>query len=305
VTLLESGTPAPSPLAEFRRRAGRRLRVGGIDYLNSRPLLEGLPETLGNDAEIVNCVPSELARRLRAGDLDIALVPVVEYFTGPPEYRIVPRLSIASYGAVESIRLFYQVPLLAAERVGLDTASLTSCALVRLLFCEKWAAGRPQPSYLPISREQGLSALSGGPPALDAVLLIGDLALQASSSPPSWQALDLGTEWTRRTGLPFVYALWVYRGPPVPGLAALFQRAFERGRARIDAIVERGPLPEGMSVPAARHYLERVIRYDLGPAEIEGLLAFRDRAHELGILELSGGGELRFLGAGEEGEARA
>jgi chorismate dehydratase len=279
--------------------------VGGIDYLNSRPLLEGLPQALGPDIEIANCVPSELARRLRAGELDVALVPVVEYFAGPPEYRIIPRLAIASYGAVESIRLFHRVPLRAVERVGLDSASMTSGALVRLLFAEKWSAGRPQPAYVPIAREEGLSSLEGGQPELDAVLLIGDLALQASSSPPAWQAVDLGTEWTRRTGLPFVYAFWVYHGPPAPALARGFQRAFDLGRARIDAIVERGPLPAGMSVPEARHYLERVIHYDLGPAEIEGLLVFRDRARELGILDVRGGGELRFLAMEEEGEARA
>jgi chorismate dehydratase len=293
----------PEPLADLRKELGRRLRVGGIDYLNSRPLLEGLPEALGEHVEIVNCVPSELARRLRSGDLDVALVPVAEYFAGPPEYRIIPRLAIASYGAVESIRLFHKVPLREVERVGLDSASLTSGALVRLFFAEKWAEGRPQPSYVPISREEGLSALGIGQPELDAVLLIGDLALQASPSLPAWHAVDLGMEWTRRTGLPFVYAFWVYRGPPAPALVRLFRRAFDLGRARIDAIVERGPLPTGMSVPAARHYLERVIRYDLGPAEIEGLLAFRDRAQERGILQVRGSGELRFL-ATEEGEAR-
>jgi len=205
---------------------------------------------------------------------------------------------------VESIRLFHQAPLREVERVGLDSASLTSGALVRLFFAEKWAEGRPQPAYVPISREEGLSALGIGQPELDAVLLIGDLALETSSSPPAWHAVDLGMEWTRRTGLPFVYAFWVYRGPPAPALVRLFRRAFDLGRARIDAIVERGPLPAGMSVPAARHYLERVIRYDLGPAEIEGLLAFRDRARERGILQVRGSGELRFLAAEEEGEAR-
>jgi len=281
---------------------GGPLRIGGIDYLNSRPLLEGLREALGPraeiQAEIQNYVPSELARRLRAGLLDAALAPVAEYFAGPPDYRIVPGVSISSYGAVESIRLFHRLPLGSVERVGLDSSSMTSSLLVKLLFAERWAAGRPGPSFSPLDPDEGLAALESSVPDYDGVLLIGDRAL-GSPSPSGWQVADLGTEWTRWTGLPFVYAFWVYRGPKVAGLVEAFQRARDIGRARIDAIVERGPLPPAMPPSEARRYLHRVLQYDLGPAEIEGLLAFRDRARARGLLPAGGGEDLRFLSATE------
>jgi chorismate dehydratase len=298
----QCGGPAPGEaLPDFRSILGRPLAIGGIDYLNSRPLMAGLPGPLRGQVEVANYAPSELARRLRAGQLDVALVPVVEYFSGPPEYRIIPGISISSYGAVESIRLFHRAPLSSLERVGLDRSSLSSSVLVRLLFAERWAAGKPGPSFSALSPEEALSVLKSAEPEEDGVLLIGDAAL-ATPTVRGWEAADLGTEWTRWTGLPFVYALWVYRGPPIPGLVTLFQRSRDLGRACIDGIVEAGPLPNGMPVFEARRYLEVMIHYELGPAEIEGLLAFRDRAQARGLLEVEGRGELRFLSEGTSGE---
>ncbi len=278
----------------FRRLLGHPLRVGGIDYLNSRPLLEALPAALGPEIEIENHSPSELARRLRSGDLDIALVPVAEFFSGPPEYRIVPGISISSYGPVESIRFFHHKPLREIETVGLDSSSMTSSLLVRLLFAEIWAPGRPAPSFTPISPKEGKLAFSGEDSDFDAILLIGNEALEASF-PADWETVDLGTEWTRLTGLPFVYAFWVYRGPPIPGLVEALWRSRDLGKARIDEIVEKGPLPSGMSPAGARRYLCRMIQHELGPAQIEGLLEFQRRARNLGLLAAGGGGNLRFL----------
>ena len=284
-------------------RLGRPLRVGGIDYLNSRPLIEGLLETFGDGIELGNWVPSELARRLRIGLLDAALVPVVEYFRGPEDYRVVPGVAIASYGAVESIRFYHRRPLVEVARIGLDASSLTSSLLVRLLFAAQWSPGRPEPEMLALPPEAGQAALrgDGGDPDVDAVLLIGDAAL-GSPAPPGWRMVDLGTEWTRRTGLPFVYAFWVYRGPAVPGLAEAFRRSRDIGTARIDAIVERGPLPPGMSVAEARRYLHKVIQFDLGPAQVEGLLEFWSAARAQGLLGSMRESELRFVDGGCGGD---
>ncbi len=283
-------------------RLGRPLRVGGIDYLNSRPLIEGLPAAFGSGIDLGNWVPSELARRLRAGLLDAALVPVAEYFGGPEDYRVVPGVAIASYGAVESIRFYHRRPLVEIVRVGLDSSSLTSSLLVRLLFAGLWSPGKPAPELLSLSPESGHAALrgEGDDPDLDGVLLIGDAALE-SPAPAGWRIVDLGTEWTRWTGLPFVYAFWVYRGAAIPGLSDTFRRSRDIGTAHIDAIVERGPLPRGMAVAEARRYLHKVIQFDLGPAQIEGLLAFWNAARAHGLLESAREGELRFVDDGPGG----
>ncbi|MBI4583162.1 MAG: menaquinone biosynthesis protein [Planctomycetes bacterium] len=304
----------PEKSFEFRRFLGRPLRVGGIDYLNSRPLIEAFGNVAGDEIEVVNMPPSELARRLRSRQLDVALVPVVEYFSAPKAlpYWIVPGICISSYGAVESIRLFHRVPLGEVKSAALDQSSMTSVLLVRLLFAERpearWRAPAPAaPSrrgaagnavaFEPIESEAGIAAVEGRS-ALgrqpEAVLLIGDAALEVRPA-PGWSFVDLGTEWTRWTGLPFVYAFWVLHGDPVPGLASCFQAVSQCGYAHIDRIVSAGPLPAGKDRGECLRYLSQVIRFRLGPAEIEGLLEFIRRLESRRLLAVDRPLELRFL----------
>ncbi len=280
------------------------LRVGGIDYLNALPLtaylgLDGGVTRVSHHPlriELRNLVPSALARGLRSGELDVALVPVVEYLESD-DYRVIPDICISSYGPVESIRLYHQRPLAAVRRVGLDSCSRTSAMLTRLFFRTQW---RGTPDFIDIQPDAAqayLDAQNAGRtspwPAedLDAVLLIGDAALDRGA-PAGWRITDLGNEWTRLTGLPFVYAFWVWRGPAVPrGLVEYFQNARELGLSHIDEIVRRfvraragardGPgavpdtgFPQWNVECRWREYLSRVIQYDLGPLQIEGLSRF-------------------------------
>lgn len=270
----------------------RKLRVGGIDYLNAQPLLYGLsgdgepPLTLGSHS------PRELAMKLRAGELDVALVPVVAY----PEHRdycVVPGIGISSYGAVSSIRLYCRSPLEKTRTVALDTSSRTSALLTRLLYREVWGG---EPSFLEVPPGTLQDVLSSGDPdsaSFDAALLIGDVALGCGVY-DGWQAVDLGTEWTRRTGLPFVYAFWVCRagdGPESvpPALVKRLQVARDLGVARVDDIVrdlmERDALPSGFSPGECRRYLSQVIHYDLGEDKLEALELFFTRLHATGLLE--------------------
>jgi hypothetical protein len=84
------------------------VRLGAVGYLNARPLVVGLNRsprfTLRYD------VPSECARLLHAGDIDVGLVPSIEYTRGNA-YRIVPDLAIMSDGPVASVALFSTRPI--------------------------------------------------------------------------------------------------------------------------------------------------------------------------------------------------
>lgn len=289
-------------------RLGRPLRVGGIDYLNSRPLVTCFPELAPpGSVEVENLPPSELARRLREGVLDVALVPAVEYFLAPPElgYRIVPGLGISSHGAVESIRLYHRVPLGEVRELAVDSSSQTSVLLTRLLFelrpDRRWKAGRlgGRPSLRTVAPQEATAAILAGASsssAPDAVLLIGDAAL-GIDRPAGWSVLDLGLEWTRWTGLPFVYAFWVFRGEPVQGVTECLQGVARRGIAGIDRIVERGPLPPNMTRESARRYLTHAIRFRLGEHELDGLREFISKANECELIDVRSGRELRFLEA--------
>src|SRR3954452_15601670 len=109
----------------------RPIRVGAVNYLNTKPLIEGLA-SFAPHAELHLDLPSRLADRLAAGDLDVGLIPVIELFRAG-NYSIVPGVSIASRGPVLSVTLFSRVPWPEVRSVALDEGSRTSAALTQVL----------------------------------------------------------------------------------------------------------------------------------------------------------------------------
>ena len=267
---------------------GGQVKLGGIDYLNALPLLWGLDEPTDR-MSLGYHVPSRLAEMLDRSELDVALVPVV-VCAARPDYLVVPGIGISSYGGVRSIRLFHRGDLSEVKRVGLDTSSMTSSLLTRLLFREAWGA---EPEYVACEPGSMCSYLEGHREAmqdLDAVLLIGDSALGGGAF-DGWMDIDLGTEWTRMTGLPFVYAFWACRREVVEEagfrrfLFERLSRAKEEGLSRIDEILAEAALPAGFDMAAGIHYLRHLINYDLGEDKLEAMRLFFDRLHGAGLLE--------------------
>src|SRR5262249_34519255 len=150
-------------------------------------------EELAPQAELVLEVPSRLADLLDQGRLDVALIPVIEYFRSG-RYSLVPGISIASDGPVLSVTLFSRVPWSQIRRVALDEGSRTSAALTQVLLRKRYGLA---PEVVPLP----LSAPAEEADA-DAVLLIGDRAMRACL-PGFAHAFDLGQEWHDWTGLPF------------------------------------------------------------------------------------------------------
>jgi chorismate dehydratase len=255
------------------------LRLAAVGYLNTEPLvheLRGDPGFL-----IVSDVPSRVADRLHAGECDLGLIPSVEYAFG--DYAIVPGISLASRGPVRSVNLYHRVPVEEIRRVALDTSSRTSVALTRVLLRER--LGR-DPEY-----QQGTPDIAAMLRDNDAALVIGDPALYYDGDA---RRLDLGEEWLRSTGLPFVFAFWAGR-PGVVSAAqvARLQEAAARGLAQLDTVAlaynghaERAALNED--------YLRRNMVYALGENELSGLREFYRRAHALSLIPRVP--ELRFHG---------
>src|SRR5262249_37558217 len=159
------------------------IRIGAVNYLNTKPLIFEL-ESLAPEAELVLDVPSRLADLLAEGNLDVALIPVIEYFRAG-SYTIVPDIAIASRGPVLSVTLFSRVPWTEIRRVALDEGSRTSAALCQILLRKRYGV-RPVVEPLPLDRAaEEVSA--------DAVLLIGDRAMRACL-PGFVHAFDLGQE---------------------------------------------------------------------------------------------------------------
>src|SRR5580693_730622 len=202
------------------------IRIGAVSYFNSKPLVHEL-ETLAPNAELILDYPSRLADQMARGELDVALIPVIEYFRAGT-YSLVPNIAIASQGPVLSVTLFSRVPWTEIRRVSLDEGSRTSAALVQVLLRKKYGV-HPEMCPLPLDRQaEDVDA--------DAVLLIGDRAMHACL-PGFRHAFDLGQEWHDWTGLPFVYAAWAVRGGVDlgSGLEALYE-AKRLGIEKVGAI---------------------------------------------------------------------
>jgi chorismate dehydratase len=270
----------------------RPIRVGAVNYLNTKPLIEGLG-SLAPNAELLLDLPSRLADRLAGGDLDVALIPVVEYFRAST-YSIVPGVSIASRGPVLSVTLFSRVPWPDIRSVALDEGSRTSAALTRILL-ENRHGIRPRTVQLPMG-------VVADDMTTDAVLLIGDRAMKACL-PGFPHAYDLGQEWFDWTGLPFVYAVWAVRaGVNLDGVDRALRAARDYGLAKVGPIAQREAVKLGLDPGFCRRYLSNILSFDLGPRELAGLRKFHELAHELGLAPR--GVDLDFYGTADLVESR-
>lgn len=239
-------------------------RVGSVRYLNAVPLTRGL------ENEIMFDTPSNLAGRLRRDELDAALVSVTEVlFTD--RYDVLDGIAIASLGEVYSVFLAHRRPLEELKEVYCHTASLSSVTLLKVLLAERGT----KPEFKPLAD-----------PALavqhDAVLLIGDPAIDFQRAPHEHAILDLGSAWYELTHLPFVYAVWALRrGIVNKELRRRLTEAKDFGLDTIDAII--GSRTE-YDLDFRKDYLGWHVHYHLGTDEKRGLLKFIEllRKHNLG-----------------------
>ena len=251
----------------------RRLRIGAVSYLNSKPLIEDLEELAGG-AELVLDYPSRLADELERGRLDVALVPSIECLRDP-DYEIVSDACVATHGPVLSVKLYSRIPVREIRRLALDEGSRTSAALARVLLAQRHGV---VPELEPLPMGQTTDASDA-----DAVLLIGDRAIH----PPREtfvETWDLGEVWSEWTGLPFVFALWAARaGCDLGDLGDALAVARDRGVERLESIARREAPGLQLPVETAVEYLTRNLYYRLGAAERRGLELFARLAAEQGL----------------------
>ncbi len=239
-------------------------RIGSVDSLNAVPLTWGLED------HVTFTAPARLAELLRAGRLDTALLSVTELLQHR-EYVALDGLAITSHGAVCSVLLAHRVPLEAVRVVACDPASLTSVNLLRVLL----AARGLHPAFVPLGDY-------GDAPRHEAVLLIGDRALDFAFAGHPHRIWDLGAAWQELTGLPFVYAVWTLPEALTARageLGALLRRARADGTAELEAIIRR---QRTYPPDFCRAYLTRHIRFELGGPEKRGLKHFADLLRRLG-----------------------
>lgn len=251
------------------------LRIGCVPYLNAKPLIAWFHSRACDvEAKVTYAVPSELACQLRAGRLDVALVSTFELFR-TPGLALIPNISIASDGPVKSVRLFSCVPFRNIEYVAMDTGSLTSVALARILLRERYGI---DPKCVPHNPD-----LDDMLATYDAGLIIGDIKLFDTPAP---YVLDLGAAWHEWTGLPFVYAAWLTRKSANGALLTnVLTRAKEWGLTQLDSLSKEWAMHLNLPLDRVQDYFQHVMKYDLDPRKWEALLLFQRKCVEHGLVE--------------------
>jgi chorismate dehydratase len=235
--------------------------------------------TAGADFDISYTLPSSCAAELQAGRADIGIIPAAAY-AQIPDLAILPGVAIAARRPVRSILLVSKVPVEKIRTVALDTSSMTSVALTKILF-ERWLGGGRAFTAMAPDLDQMLRTHDAG-------LVIGDTALQVDRF--QYLTIDLAEEWIRFTGKPFVFAFWAIRRAALENasadLAAVFQASRDHGLLpeNISQIARRWAPRVGLSEGEVRSYLTENIHYRLDSGCLEGLQLFYRYAAECGAL---------------------
>jgi chorismate dehydratase len=257
-----------------------RLRISAISYLNTVPLMWDFEHgTAGADFDIQYTVPSSCAAALLAGQADIGIIPAAAY-TEIPDLAVLPGVAIAARRPVRSILLLSKVSLDKIASIAVDTSSMTSVALTKVLF-ERWlGTGR---TFTPMAPDVDAMLREH-----DACMVIGDTALRVDRS--RYLTFDLAEEWIRFTGKPFVFAFWAVRREALNSssldLPSIFQASCDHGLQpeNIARIAREWSPRVGIPEAEVQRYLTESIHYRLDSGCLDGLQLFYRYAEECGAL---------------------
>lgn len=241
----------------------RKIRVGAVSYLNTKPLIYGIEQGLmKNDIELINDYPSRIAGMLLNDEIDLGLVPVT----------IIPRLQYAQMitdycigceGEIASVCIFSDLPLTDIKKILLDYQSQTSVALVRILLHEYWNLS-PILQDTAKDFEEHIQGTTAG-------LVIGDRAFEQRKISP--YAYDLGYAWTQYTGMPFIFAAWVSNKKLDDDFIRAFNEANKAGLEKINEVVTKNPYH---LFDLKKYYTEH-ISYYLNDSKMKGLKLFFEK----------------------------
>lgn len=253
-----------------------KLRVGIVNFLNSRPLAWGFLKGHHGDLFQASYHPPALVAQLMAqGGLDIGLIPSVEV-QRIPGLRVLPDLCVSATHEVRSVVLVARKPLSEVRRLALDVHSRTSVALTRILCAERWGI---DPEWVDLRPDvERMLAVA------DAALVIGDPALKIDRE--RHRVIDLAAEWKALTGLPFVFAVWAVRpGVELPDLPYYFKSSLRFGLQSLDTMVREAAAEMGLDSATVHTYLTENLGYLLRDPQLDGLRTFWRLAEKHGLID--------------------
>jgi chorismate dehydratase len=291
-----------------------KLRISIVEFLNTAPLVWGFTDgPLAGKYDLSFAVPSQCAEDLRAGRVDVGIIPAVEY-QRMENVVAMPGMAVAAKNEVRSLIVVSKVPIEMAQSFALDTNSRSTVALVRLLCGKHWNI---TPEFIDSAPDADKMLARA-----DAALIIGDPALalrlkmdaleakvpqgkdccgcDASDHPVAdAQTLfiyDVAQQWREMTGLPCVLAIWVARrGALTPEIVADFQASREYGLARIGEIAEGAALKLNLPPRELERYLTENINFSLDEENLAGLRYYYEECARAGLIPRAR--EVEFVGA--------
>ena len=274
----------------------RALRVGCVPYLNAKPLVHGLGREVGpwgvvggeepgdpDEPTVELMAPAKLLRKLESGTLDVALLPIVDYWRSEVPLQVVTNGRIGCDGPTWTVRLFSRVSIEEVTTVHCDTESHTSRALVEVLLGLRHETEMEAVDFKPTAENLAALVNGDGP---EAVLLIGDKVV---ASPPPRRVYpyqwDLGEVWREEEDLPFTFAVWMTRyGVDLRGLPGRLDATLERNLSDVGGLVERYAGPHGWDRSTAAEYLGKVLHYDVSCDALRGMQRFGELAAMAGLV---------------------
>jgi len=258
----------------MNKDTGNRLpRVAASSYLNTAPLIWSFIHGSQRDAVelFTDTSPARCAEMLASGEVDVALVPVIEYHR-ISEILIVPEVCVGSRSAVRSVVLATKLNnLKKVKRVALDDSSRTSVALVKIIFRE-FLAFEPEWQSSPPDLRSMLQHS-------DAALIIGDPAMKIPRD--QFRVFDLATLWHEFTGFGFVFAMWMERKDRVGKIRLIdFAAARDEGLANLKPIARDYAKQVGLTEDEIRNYLTENIEFSVDKELRHGLTLYFDLAQE-------------------------
>jgi len=241
-----------------------KIKISAVSYLNSKPFLYGLfKHDMDKEVELSLDIPSECARKLVSGEVDLGLVPVA-VIPQLKESHIISDFCIGADGKVKTVSIFVMRPIEELTHLYLDYQSRTSVALAKLLLKDYW---KQSPTLLEANSQyiEQVKDTTGG-------VIIGDRTIGLEDRFP--YVYDLSEAWTAWTGLPFVFAAWVAN----KALPTSFISKFDAALAdRINCIDQVAHLFQSSHLHFdVLEYYQKYISYPLDEAKKAGMKRFLD-----------------------------
>lgn len=268
-----------------------KVKIGRIKYSNVLPFFHRLGETVPSQTSkppvqfhFTDECPSKINELMAAGEVDMAPVSSLFYFSHPETYLLLPNLAISARDFSGSVLLFSKdkIETLDQQKIAVTEESLSSATLLQIILKFKYRFVN-QFTSCPSDPDKMLERYR-------AALVIGDQALFYQPKNFVYK-YDLSELWWNWTGKPFCFALWVVRksfAQDYPAEVSWICEQIAKTREKNLADIEQ-LLKEALDLQFTSEQFTKLfgylfnLNYGLESRVLEGLELFYRLAERLGL----------------------